>query len=56
MAGPAGLRDTTRATLVNKVCASGSKAVALAAQSITLGHSVSLAAAAAAARASAHSL
>ncbi|KAI8150096.1 Thiolase, N-terminal domain-containing protein [Fennellomyces sp. T-0311] len=34
----AGLKDTTVATTVNKVCASGMKAVALAAQSIVLGN------------------
>lgn len=34
----AGLPDTTPCTLVNKVCASGTKAIMLAAQSIMLGH------------------
>ncbi|MEN9510212.1 MAG: hypothetical protein RLZZ370_31 [Bacteroidota bacterium] len=34
----AGLSDTTPCTTINKVCASGMKAVALAAQSIMLGH------------------
>jgi len=34
----AGLPDSTNCTTVNKVCASGMKAIALAAQSIALGH------------------
>jgi acetyl-CoA C-acetyltransferase len=33
-----GLPDSTNCTTVNKVCASGMKAIALAAQSIALGH------------------
>ena len=36
-----GLPDTTEATTVNKVCASGMKSIAFAAQSIMLGHRVS---------------
>lgn len=34
----AGLKQTTEATTINKVCASGMKAITLAAQSIQLGH------------------
>lgn len=35
-----GLLDSTEATTVNKVCASGMKAVMLAAQSLMCGHQV----------------
>lgn len=34
----AGLKDSTDATTINKVCASGMKAIMLASQSIQLGH------------------
>lgn len=34
----AGLKDSTDATTINKVCASGMKTIMLAAQSIQLGH------------------
>ncbi len=37
-----GLPETTEATTINKVCASGMKSIAMAAQSIMLGHRVKL--------------
>jgi len=37
-----GLLDATEATTVNKVCASGMKAIMFAAQSLMCGHQVSV--------------
>jgi len=37
----AGLLDTTEATTMNKACASGMKAISLAAQNLMCGHQVS---------------